>query len=110
MQDFERPHDETGLGYERMLLGPLDRAGIIEAIEGPARDPDLQRHYRLNVEPGLSQTIATDLEADPGLGAGTNPSGATRRSSGNALAAREPRSRGRSTAASTTRASSSRTS
>ena len=43
MQEFERPHDEAGLGYERVLLGPLDRAGIVEAIEGPTRNPDLQR-------------------------------------------------------------------
>ena len=66
LQDFERPHDEVGLGYERMLLGPLDRAGIVEAIEGPTRDPDLQRHYRLTVEPGLANAIATALEADSG--------------------------------------------
>ena len=65
LQDFECPHDDAGLGYERMLLGPLDRAGIIEAIEGPNRDPNLQRHYGLNVEPGLAREIATDLEADP---------------------------------------------
>src|SRR5271166_3079341 len=55
LQEFERPHDEVGLGYERVLLGPLDRAGIVEAIEGPTRDPVLQRHYRLTVEPGLTQ-------------------------------------------------------
>ena len=66
LQEFERPHDEVGLGYERMLLGPLDRAGIVEAIEGPTRDPDLQRHYRLTVEPGLANAIATYLEADSG--------------------------------------------
>jgi hypothetical protein len=66
LQEFERPHDEAGLGYERMLLGPLDRAGIIEEIEGPTRDPDLQRHYRLTVEPGLAQHIAAYLEGDSG--------------------------------------------
>ena len=66
LQEFERPHDEAGLGYERVLLGPLDQAGIVEAIEGPTRDPDLQRHYRLTVEPGLAEAIATDLEADSG--------------------------------------------
>jgi len=66
LQEFERPHDEAGLGYERVLLGPLDQVGIVEAIEGPTRDPDLQRHYRLTVEPGLAEAIATDLEADSG--------------------------------------------
>lgn len=66
LQEFERPHDEAGLGYERMLLGPLDQAGVIEAIEGPTRDPDLQRHYRLTVEPGLARNIAAYLEGDSG--------------------------------------------
>ena len=66
LQEFERPHDEAGLGYKRVLLGPLDQSGIVEAIEGPTRDPDLQRKYLLTVEDGLAQTIATDLEADSG--------------------------------------------
>jgi hypothetical protein len=66
LQEFERPHDEAGLGYERVLLGPLDQSGIIEAIEGPTRAPDLQRRYRLTVDPGLAQTIATHLESDSG--------------------------------------------
>src|SRR5262249_51219601 len=58
LQEFERAHDELELGYERMLLTPLDRAGIIEAIEGPMRDPDLRRHYGLAIEPGLAERIA----------------------------------------------------
>ena len=66
LQEFERAHDDVQLGYERMLLAPLDRAGIVEAIEGPTRHEDLQRHYGLTVEPGLAETIAVDLEADAG--------------------------------------------
>ncbi len=66
LQDFGRPHEEAGLGYERMLLGPLNRAGIFEVIEGPTHDPDLQRHYRLTVEPDLANAIATYLEVDSG--------------------------------------------
>ena len=54
------------LGYERMLLAPLDRAGIIEAIEGPTRDPDLRRQYGLTIEPGLADRIAGELEHDAG--------------------------------------------
>ena len=66
LQEFERAHDDVQLGYERMLLAPLDRAGIVEAIEGPTRHEDLRRHYGLTVEPGLAETIAVDLEADAG--------------------------------------------
>ena len=66
LQEFERSHDEIELGYERMLLAPLDRAGLIEAIEGPIRDPDLRRHYGLTIEPGLAERIAGELEHDAG--------------------------------------------
>jgi len=66
LQEFERAHDDVQLGYERMLLAPLDRAGIIEAIEGPIRDPNLQRYYGLTVERGLAENIAVELERDAG--------------------------------------------
>jgi len=66
LQEFERAHDDVQLGYERMLLAPLDRAGIVEAIEGPTRDEDLRRHYGLTVESGLAETIAVELERDAG--------------------------------------------
>ena len=66
LQEFEHAHDDAQLGYERMLLGPLDRAGIVEVIEGPTRADDLRRHYALTIEPGLAETIAVDLEADAG--------------------------------------------
>jgi hypothetical protein len=49
-----------------MLLAPLDRAGILEAIEGPIRDPDLRRYYGLSIEPGLAERIAGELEHDAG--------------------------------------------
>src|SRR5262249_14805613 len=64
LHEFERAHDEARLGYERMLLEPLDRTGIIEAIERPTRDPDLRQHFGLTVEPGLAARIAGDLEHD----------------------------------------------
>jgi hypothetical protein len=66
LQEFERSHDEIELGHERMLLAPLDRAGIIEAIEGPIRNPDLRRHYGLAIEPGLAERIAGEIEHDAG--------------------------------------------
>jgi hypothetical protein len=66
LQEFERAHDEVELGYERMLLAPLDRAGILEAIEGPIRDPDLRRNYGLAIEPGLAERIAGEIGHDAG--------------------------------------------
>jgi hypothetical protein len=66
LQEFERAHDEVELSYERMLLAALDRGGIIEAIEGPVRDPDLRRHYGLTIDPGLAGRIAGEIEHDAG--------------------------------------------
>jgi hypothetical protein len=66
LESFEGAHDKVELGYERLLLAPLDHSGIIEAIEGPIRDPDLQRHYGLSIESTLAQRIAGELEHDAG--------------------------------------------
>ncbi len=52
------------LGWEPMPLKPLDRA-IVEAIEGPGRDPAIRR-YGLSVEDGLAASIAEDLVVDAG--------------------------------------------
>ena len=49
-----------------MPLKPLEPAGIIEAIEGPALDPTLKRRYELTVADGLAPTIAEDLVIDAG--------------------------------------------
>ena len=49
-----------------MPLKPLEPSGIIEAIEGPCRDPTLKRRYGLTVADGLAPTIAEDLVIDAG--------------------------------------------
>ena len=72
LQEFGRAFDEATLWYDRMPLEPLDRAGIIEAIEGPTRRPECQRRYHLTIEPGqpgvpsLAERIADDLRTDAG--------------------------------------------
>jgi WD40 repeat protein len=66
LQEVERAHRAVELGYERMLLAPLDHPRIIEAIEGPIRDPDLKRHYGLTIEAALAERIARELEHDAG--------------------------------------------
>lgn len=52
--------------YGRVYLRPLDRDGIVEAIEGLSRSPRLRRYYGLGVEPGLAGRIADRLLADRG--------------------------------------------
>ncbi len=72
LQEFGRAFDEATLWYDRMPLEPLDRAGIIEAIEGPTRRPECQRRYHLTIEagqpgePSLAELIADDLRTDAG--------------------------------------------
>ena len=54
---FEQAFNAVKLGWEPMPLKPLEPAGIIEAIEGPALDPTLKRRYELTVADGLAPTI-----------------------------------------------------
>jgi WD40 repeat protein len=63
---FQQAFTAAKLGWEPMPLKPLDQAGIVEAIEGTARDPALRRQYQLTISPGLSSLIANDLLADTG--------------------------------------------
>src|SRR5208337_1973346 len=63
---FEQAFNAVKLGWEPMPLKPLEPAGIIEAIEGPAHDPTLKRRYELTVADGLAPTIAEDLVIDAG--------------------------------------------
>src|SRR5271166_655201 len=51
---FEQAFNAVKLGWEPMPLKPLEPAGIIEAIEGPAIDPTLKRRYELTVADGLA--------------------------------------------------------
>ncbi|MGZ3303961.1 MAG: nSTAND1 domain-containing NTPase, partial [Isosphaeraceae bacterium] len=63
---FQQAFNRIKLGWEPMPLKPLDHDGIIEVIEGPARDPALKRHYQLTIAPGLAPVIANDLLGDTG--------------------------------------------
>ena len=63
---FQQAFNRIKLGWEPMPLKPLDHDGVVEAIEGPARDPALKRHYQLTIAPGLAPVIANDLLGDTG--------------------------------------------
>jgi CHASE3 domain sensor protein len=45
---------------QQMLVGPIDAEGLLQAIEEPAH------HVGLELEQGLSETILTDVGAEPG--------------------------------------------
>ena len=66
LAEIDRRLAEAKLPRSKVFLKPLDRRGIIEAINGPARPGRLQRHYRLSIEAGLPEAIAEDLLADAG--------------------------------------------
>ena len=71
---FEQAFNAAKLGWEPMPLKPLDEAGIIEAIEGPARDPALDRRYQLSVS-GAGLAIASDLRDRHRFGRGSHAPG-----------------------------------
>ena len=48
----------------KVFLEPLDRRGIIEVVQGPARSRQLREQYRLKIENGLPEIIADDLLED----------------------------------------------
>ncbi len=71
LQPFQEAFRAATLGFEPMALGPLERAGIVEAIEGPAKAPWLRGRYGLGIanEAGqspLAEVVATNLQADAG--------------------------------------------
>ncbi|HUF70685.1 MAG TPA: CHAT domain-containing protein, partial [Longimicrobiales bacterium] len=53
------------LPRSKFFLDRLDRAGIIEIVEGPVRVERLRSHFRLDVESGLAAVIADDVLEDP---------------------------------------------
>ncbi len=55
VEDGLRAH---GLRWERFLLGPLDRAGVKDTLEGLVADPRLAAWWELELEPGLADRLA----------------------------------------------------
>jgi hypothetical protein len=62
--EVEQRCRERGLARAKVALERLDRRGIIEAVEGPARSVHLRQRYGLEVEEGLPGVIADDLLED----------------------------------------------
>ncbi len=65
LPELEQGFSERELPRSAFYLQSLDRAGLIEAIAGPARTERLQQRYGLDIEDGLPEGIADTLLADP---------------------------------------------
>ncbi len=66
LADIEDRIDRLTLPHGKVFVNHLDADGIAEAVAGPARQDALRRHYRLTIEDGLPERIATDLLEDRG--------------------------------------------
>ena len=64
LAEIEARLTDHELARTRVFLEPLDRRGIIEVVEGPARSERLREQYRLTVEENIAEIIADDLTAD----------------------------------------------
>jgi WD40 repeat protein len=62
--DVKRRLERLKLPHTIRYLEPLDKRGIIEAIEGPATVERLKKHYNLSIEEGLAESMATELLRD----------------------------------------------
>lgn len=57
--------DRAGLtAWSTLYLRPLDRAAVVEVVEGLARDPALRAFYQVELEPGLADRVAAELTAN----------------------------------------------
>jgi hypothetical protein len=54
----------AGVAFAEHRLESLGPEGVVEVVEGPARQPDLRERYGLEVEAGLAGRVAADLTAD----------------------------------------------
>lgn len=66
LAEIEKLFTEAKLPRSSLFLTRLDRTGVIEAIEGAARDQRLVDRYGLTIEAGLAAEIADDLLVDRG--------------------------------------------
>lgn len=64
LAEAKRQVVEQRLPHAEVFLQRLSDRGVVEAIEGPTRAPELQAKYRLTVEGRLPAVIADDLLAD----------------------------------------------
>jgi len=64
LAELEAEFAHFKLPRTNFFLEPLNRHGIIEVVQGPAKTKRLREHYGLEIEEGLPVLIADDLLAD----------------------------------------------
>jgi len=64
LPEIDQALGQYKIPHSAYFLAPLNKTGIIEAIEGPTRLPRLAQHYNLSIESGLASTIADTLLKD----------------------------------------------
>ena len=64
LAEIEKRLAEHALWHASVFLQRLDKAGIVEAVVGPTRNPRLHAQYRLTVENDLAEEIADSLLSD----------------------------------------------
>jgi len=65
LADIEKLVADRRIPVRKESLLRLEHRGVVESITGPARDKRLVAQYKLTVEEGLADRIATELLADP---------------------------------------------
>jgi WD40 repeat protein len=66
LADIEDRLARVTLPHRKVFVDHLDLAGITDAVIGPARAEHLRSHYRLSIDAGLPERIASDLLEDRG--------------------------------------------
>ncbi|MDW8230832.1 MAG: SUMF1/EgtB/PvdO family nonheme iron enzyme [Saprospiraceae bacterium] len=61
LTDVHRLIAETGVPYEEIRLDPLDRAAIVEAIEGVKKNEKLARLYQMDFDDNFARKVAEEL-------------------------------------------------
>lgn len=65
LADWHAAFSRAGLAIESHFLAPLAAPAIVEVVGGLASSERLRRHYRLELEDGLAETIAGRALAEP---------------------------------------------
>ncbi|MEZ4265541.1 MAG: AAA family ATPase [Myxococcota bacterium] len=65
LADWHAAFSKAGLAIESHFLAPLAAPAIAEVVSGLASTERLRSHYKLNIEPGLPETLANRALAEP---------------------------------------------
>ena len=64
LSEIQHQLEPRGLAYEKVFLQGLSREAILAVVRGVTSTRRLQSHFGLNIEAGLPEVIADDLQSD----------------------------------------------